>query len=144
MPAFLADIVVAIHAAFVLFVVGGQAAVLLGALLRWNWVRNLWFRVAHLTAIGFVAFESIIGMACPLTEWEDTLRRGAGQEVSEGTFIGRVLHQLIFYNFAEWVFTSVYIGFALLVLVTLYLVPPRRPRWPASGRVSPDRAVPPA
>jgi hypothetical protein len=126
--AYLADAVVALHAAYVGFVVLGFVLILLGGLLGWQWVRNWWFRLAHLAAITFVAFEAIIGMDCPLTVWEADLRRAAGQEVTEGTFIGRYLHELIFFNWPEWVFTILYLGFALLVLATLYLVPPGRKR----------------
>ena len=36
----LADLVVAVHVGYVSYVVIGQAAILLGVLLRWNWVRR--------------------------------------------------------------------------------------------------------
>jgi hypothetical protein len=121
----LADLVVAFHVVYVAFVVGGEALILLGGLLRWGWVRNLWFRIIHVSAIVFVAAEAVIGMTCPLTDWENQLRRLAGEAVEEGTFIGRCLHRLIFYQFEPWALTALHIGFALLVLATLYLVPPR-------------------
>ena len=126
---FLADLIVAIHVGYVSFVVLGLLAVLLGAVLGWGWVRNRWFRLLHCLAIVFVALEAIGGMPCPLTVWEDQLRRAAGQTVTDGTFIGRLLHNLIFFEWPPWVFTSIYIGFAGLVLLTLWLVPPvwRRP-----------------
>jgi hypothetical protein len=121
----LADLIVLVHAAYVGFVVLGQVTILVGAWLRWGWVRNRWFRLLHLAAIGFVAAEAIVGLACPLTVWEDAFRRAAGQTVEEGTFIGRWMHYLIFYEAPEWVFTLLYLGFALLVLLTLFLIPPR-------------------
>src|SRR5262249_2616892 len=92
--AFLADVLVAIHVAYVSFVVLGMAAILLGTLLKWKWVRNPWFRVSHFVAIVIVALEAIFGIACPLTVWEDQLRRSAGQTVAGGTFVGRLLHRL--------------------------------------------------
>ncbi len=48
----LADAIVIIHALFVAFVVFGMAAIVVGLVLRWGWVRNFWFRVLHLAAIG--------------------------------------------------------------------------------------------
>ena len=51
--AFAADAVVTVHAAFVVFVGGGQAAILIGWINYWNWTRHLVFRVAHLAAIGW-------------------------------------------------------------------------------------------
>src|SRR5260370_31564369 len=94
----LADVVVAIHVAYVSFVLLGQLAICVGVVLRWGWVRNFWFRSAHLLAIAIVAMEAICNVQCPLTAWEDRLRTLAGQEVAEGSFIGRFLHNLMFFN----------------------------------------------
>lgn len=130
----LADVLVAVHAAYVGFVVVGQVLILAGILRSWTWVRNPWFRLAHLAAIGYVALESLLGIACPLTIWEDRLRGWAGQTVAEGTFIGRWLHRLLFYNFEPWVFTVCYTTFALLVLLTFVWAPPRWRRPAVSAR----------
>jgi hypothetical protein len=126
----LADVVVGIHLAYVSYVVVGQLLILVGVVLRWQWVRNPWFRWTHLLAIGTVAFEAIFGITCPLTDWEDNLRTLAGKPLTEGeTFIGRLMHNtLIFHCGEQWVFTTAYISFALLVLLTFLLAPPRRRR----------------
>jgi hypothetical protein len=118
----LADIILIVHLAFVVFVVGGLALIWIGAACERQYVRNYWFRTAHLAAICFVAIEALIGMMCPLTEWEDSLR-GARTETS---FIARWVHRVLFYSFPEWVFTTAYVLFALLVAVTWWRVPPRR------------------
>ena len=123
---FLADLVVVVHAAYVSVVVFGELAVLLGWAFRWEWVRNPWFRWTHLAMIAFVALETIVGISCFLTDWENALRRWAGQEVSEVSFIGRLLDNILFEQVPEWALASCYIGFTLLVLLTLWLVPPRR------------------
>lgn len=125
MQALLADLILAIHFAFVLFVVGGLALVWLGAAAHWRWVRNLWFRAVHLAAIVFVAGEALAGMWCPLTVWEDALR-GATQEKS---FIARWIHRILYYDFPDWVFTTAYVLFALLVAASWWLVRPVR-HWP--------------
>jgi hypothetical protein len=125
-----ADAVVAVHVAYVGFIVLGQLAILLGAVLKWGWIRNLWFRVAHLLAIVIVAGEALLRIDCPLTTWEDDLRRLAGQSVAGGTFMGRCLDQILFYNLASWQFTALYVGFALLVLATFVLAPPRLRTFP--------------
>jgi len=122
----LADMIVVIHAAYVSFVVFGVLAILVGAVLRWNWVRNMWFRVAHLTAIGVVVAESLAGIPCPLTVWEQHLRQIAGQTGYRGQFVGYWAHRLIFYRFEPWVFTMAYAIFGLAVLAAFVLVPPRR------------------
>ena len=98
----LADIVLVLHFVFVLFVVGSLPLIWIGAALGWPWVRNFTFRVAHLAAICIVATESLIGMICPLTIWEDVLRN-AGQP--EAGFVQRWVSRLLYYDFPESVFT---------------------------------------
>jgi hypothetical protein len=127
----LADAVVLFHFAYVGFVILGFVAILLGKVLRWSWVRNFWFRMAHLLTIGVVALESLGGITCPLTRLEDYLRLQAGETVEQGSFIGRCMHSLVFYAFPEWVFTIVYCLFCGVVAATLVWVPPR---WPACCR----------
>lgn len=118
----IADLVVVVHFAIVLFIVGGLGAVWIGAALGWRWVRNPWFRYLHLAAIGYVAAEALLGIACPLTVWEDLLRGG----VRPDSFIGRWVRHLLYYDLPGWVFTTAYVAWALATLATLRLVPPRR------------------
>ncbi len=118
----MADLVLVVHFAIVLFIVGGLLAAWMGAALGWRWVRNPWFRYLHLAAIGFVAAEALVGMACPLTVWEDLLRGGARAD----SFLGRWVRRMLFYDAPQWVFTAAYVAWALATLATLRLVPPRR------------------
>jgi hypothetical protein len=120
----LVDAVVVVHFLIVLFNVAGLPLIYLGAALRWTWVRSRPWRVLHLAAILFIVAESLIGISCPLTVWEDTLR---GQQSASG-FIERWIDQLIFYDAPTWVFTAAYVAFAALVLVTWFTVPPTRRR----------------
>ena len=122
MHSLLADLILGVHFAFVLFIVGGLALIWTGAGLGWHWVRNLWFRVAHLAAILFVAGEALAGVWCPLTVWEDALR-GTRPETS---FVARWIHRILFYSFPEWVFTASYLAFTLIVATTWWLAPPDR------------------
>lgn len=124
----LADAIVAIHVAYVAYVLFGQLAILAGLALRRAWVYNFWFRVTHLVAIAIVAAEAVLGIPCPLTVWEQDLRGLAGQATTGETFVGRLLHNMLFYDWPSWVFTTVYIAFASVVLATFVLAPPRRPR----------------
>ncbi len=119
----LADAVLLIHALFVVAVVGGLALIWLGAFCHWRWVRNRWFRRAHLAAIAFVAGSSIIGWACPLTIFEDWLR---GRTPGTVGFIQRWVGQLLYYDWPAWVFSTLYVGFAALVVLTWYRIPPER------------------
>jgi hypothetical protein len=122
---FLADLVVALHVGYVSFVIAGQLLILLGLALRWDWVRNPWFRIAHLLAIVIVGFEAVCGIECPLTIWEGSLRHLAGQDIGEGSFLGRLLHNLIFYDFETWILNLAHVTFALVVIATFLVAPPR-------------------
>jgi hypothetical protein len=124
----LADALVALHVVYALVVVGGELVVLLGAALGWAWVRNFYFRAIHLLMIGVVVAESLLAFACPLTDLEDWLRRQAGQTVEQGTFIGRLAHQFLFLDLPSWAFRLAYCLFGLLVLATLYWIPPQLPK----------------
>ncbi|MHC4513808.1 MAG: DUF2784 domain-containing protein [Planctomycetota bacterium] len=127
-PALLADLIVAVHLGIVLFVLVGQLLILIGWPLRWRFVRNLWFRLAHLLVILVVAVQAAGGVLCPLTTWELELRHEAGQRGEEGTFVGRLLRDLLYVDVPSETLNIVYIAFAGLVLLSLFLVPPRW-RW---------------
>ena len=118
----LADLVLLVHAAFVLFVVGGLVATWIGIAMDRPFARDPWFRGVHISAIAFVAAESLLGHACPLTLWEDALR-GAS---SERGFIERFVHAWLFWEWPAWVFEATYLAFAALVLLTWWRWPPRR------------------
>lgn len=123
---FLADFIVTFHLFYVIFAVGGQVVILVGLWLKWPFVRRPAFRIAHLIAVAFVALEAVIGMSCPLTEWENNLRQLAGQSVDRDiSFIARLVRMIIFYDFPQWVFSVIHISFGLMVIMTFVFAPPR-------------------
>lgn len=123
----LADLVVTVHFAYVAFVVWGLLLTLVGAVMQWSWVRNIWFRAIHLLSICIVVVEAWCGIVCPLTVWENQLRRLAGQSTYSGGFIAETLHDWLFYEADPWVFTLGYSVFGFVVVATLLAVPPRLP-----------------
>jgi hypothetical protein len=118
----IADAILVVHFGIVLFIVGGLVAVWVGAARGWQWVRNRWFRYAHLAAITYVAVEALLGIACPLTVWEAI----ASGDTPAESFVGRWVRLLLFYRAPESVFTVAYLAWAAATLATLRLVPPRR------------------
>ena len=128
----LADVVVGVHVAYVSYVVFGQLLIWLGLLRRWSWIGNPWFRWTHLVMILIVGGEAVLDIECPLTRWERSLREAAGQAVSGESFVGRLLHELIFVDWSPWVVNALHIIFALVVLGTFVLAPPRRRPAPAA------------
>ncbi|MFW2403549.1 MAG: DUF2784 domain-containing protein [Gammaproteobacteria bacterium] len=117
----LADAVLVVHFAFVAFVVLGFLLMLVGLAAHWRWVRNRTFRIAHLCAIGVVVAQAWLGKICPLTVWENELRRRAGQDAYAETFVQHWLHELLFYDAEPWVFTAIYTVFGVLVLLVWWL-----------------------
>jgi hypothetical protein len=117
-----ADLILVLHFLIAGFIVAGLLLVWLGGAFGWGWVKNPWFRYAHLGAIAFVAAEALLGIACPLTVWEDVLRGGVRPE----SFVARWVHQFLYYRAPEWVFTLAYIAWTAATVATLWLVPPTR------------------
>lgn len=82
----LADLLVVVHGAFVLFVVAGGLTVL--------WRR--WMAWVHLPCAAWGAAIEFGGWICPLTPWEQSLRRQAGAAGYSGGFIEHYLIPLIY------------------------------------------------
>lgn len=82
----LADIVVVLHAAFVLFVLFGGVAVL-----RWHRLARF-----HLPAALWGALIELGGWICPLTYLENHFRLTAGGAGYDVTFIERYLEPLLY------------------------------------------------
>lgn len=114
----LADVVLVVHALFVAFVVLGQLAILGGLALRQSWARNFHLRVAHGVAIGIVVLQAWLGVLCPLTILENSLRARAGEAGYGESFIAWWLHRILFYEAEPWVFTAAYTAFGAIVLAT--------------------------
>lgn len=107
-----ADAVVALHLAFILFVV-------LGGLLAWRDLRFAWL---HLPAAAWGAFAELTGTICPLTPLENALRMRAGQAGYEGGFIDRYLVPII-YPAGLTPALQVRIGIAVIVVnILIYAV----------------------
>ncbi len=82
----LADLVLALHALFVLFViVGGFLA------LRWRWL--VWI---HIPAVIWGVAIEFAGWICPLTPLENSLREVAGLRPYQGDFIGHYVSTMLY------------------------------------------------
>src|SRR5216117_1338477 len=119
----LADAILLLHFLFVALVVGGLVLIWVGYFAGWKFVRNPWFRIAHLLAMAFVVGESILGTMCPLTTSEDRLRMRAGEGTTyAGSFIQYWIHRVMFFEIPERVFTAIYIAFLALIFLSLIVV----------------------
>jgi hypothetical protein len=82
----LADAVVMVHFGFVLFVVFG------GLLVN----RHSWAVYLHVPAAVWGAVIEFTGWICPLTPWEQTLRRLGGEAGYDGGFIEHYLLPVLY------------------------------------------------
>jgi hypothetical protein len=122
----LADALLALHMGIVLFVVGLLPLVLLGGAWGWRWVRRRSLRLAHLGLMLFIAVQAWLGRLCPLTMWEQDLRRHAGQSGYTESFIEHWLSQLLYWDLPWWVFVAAYTAFAGLVAGAWWWVRPMK------------------
>jgi hypothetical protein len=86
LPALLADLIVAVHFAFVLFVV-------LGGLLVLRWPRVAYL---HIPAAVWGAVIEFGGWICPLTPLENWLRRQTGSAGYSGSFIEHYILPILY------------------------------------------------
>ena len=126
--ALIAELVLALHAALVVFVVGGVPLIVAGNLRGWRWVNGLWLRLLHLGAIAIVAAQAWLGVDCPLTTLEMWLRGQGGGSTYAGGFIEHWVHRVLFWEAPSWVFTLAYSLFGLAVLAAWWYFPPQRRR----------------
>ncbi len=82
----LADLVLVLHLAFIVFVVAGGLLAL-----RWGWAP-----LVHLPAALWGVFVEVSGRVCPLTPLENALDRAAGASGYSGGFIEHYLVPAIY------------------------------------------------
>jgi hypothetical protein len=82
----LADLILVLHLAFIVFVVAGGLLAL----------RLSWVPLVHLPAALWGVFIEASGRVCPLTPLENALRRAAGASGYEGGFIEHYLVPAIY------------------------------------------------
>jgi len=104
-----ADAVLLLHLGFIIFV-------LLGGLLV-AWKRG--FVVLHLPAVAWGVFVELSGWPCPLTHWENLLRRLAGSAGYEAGFIEHYLLPLIY---PAWLSVPVQYLLAAVVVLSNVLI----------------------
>ena len=108
----MADLIVAVHFAFIAFAIGGGLLVL-----RW---RRLMF--LHLPAVAWAVLVELMHWRCPLTRWENYFIERYGAEGYEGGFVDHYLIPII-YPDGLTPAIQVWIGlFVLAVNVTVYTI----------------------
>ena len=118
----LADAIVVLHLAFVIFVV-------LGGILVLRWPRLAW---AHIPGAIWGAWIEFAGWMCPLTPLENHLRELGGQVAYPSTFVEHyvlpVLYPASLSRELQWIIG----GIVVLVNAAVYAIVARRSVWTRS------------
>jgi hypothetical protein len=114
----LADLVLLLHLAFILFVVAGGLLAL-----RWRWAP-----LVHLPAAVWGVFIEVSGGICPLTPLENALRQAAGSSAYPGSFIEHYLVPVVYPDSLSHPVQLVLAGLVVLVNGLVYLAVFRRRR----------------
>lgn len=112
----LADLVLILHFAFIVFVLAGGLLAL-----RWRWAP-----AAHLPAAFWGAAIAAAGQTCPLTPLENALRRAAGAEGYPGGFVEHYLVAVIYPAGLTYQLQLVVAAVVVVVNVFVYTVVWRR------------------
>jgi uncharacterized protein DUF2784 len=131
----LANTVLAVHLAVILFNLFGLVVIPLGGWLAWRFVRIFWWRALHVAILALVALQAVLDQVCLLTAWQADLLRAAGAAASDEPLIAGLVHRLIFWPLPLWVFAVIYVAVCAYVLVLWWLVPPRRHRSPSPAEL---------
>lgn len=127
MPTFtriLADAVVVLHLAFIVFV-------LLGGLLALWW---RWVPLIHLPSALWGAAVELFGWICPLTPLEHALRRASGDAGYSTDFVEQYLLPLVYpANLTRSVQVALGAGVIIVNVVVYGLLLHRRPRCASTG-----------
>ncbi|HUP40115.1 MAG TPA: DUF2784 domain-containing protein [Vicinamibacterales bacterium] len=108
----MADLIVLLHFAFVVFVV-------LGGLVALRWPRVVWL---HGPAVIWGALVEFTGWICPLTPLENRLRAAAGESSYQGDFIAHYILPALYPNGLTRSDQLMLGGVALAINIAIYAV----------------------
>jgi hypothetical protein len=132
----LADLTATIHLAYFGAVVVAFVCIAFGPQ-RWNWTRNIWFRLAHLLAIAIVVVEDAGAFSCPLNNLEWGLRTTVNGTREASAGVGGLLDLVLFHTLSGRVLNGLWWVFAVLGVALLFLKPPASlPRKSSPARLS--------
>jgi hypothetical protein len=109
----LADVVLAVHLTFL-------AAIPLGGILVARYPRLLW---PHLACVAVALYSVTVGFDCPLTTWEQSLRRKGGQRPYRDGFVTHYLTGTVYPHGYDW---AVQVLFGLCVVTSYAFIGYRR------------------
>jgi len=121
MISLIADIVLVIHICVVIFMISGVVLIPIGYKFDWGWIANTQLRIFHTGMMVFITLETLLGITCPLTSIENSLR-GIYQSKS---FIEYWIKQIIYWDVPVHFFIILYCMFLGWTFLMWKLFPPR-------------------
>jgi len=119
----LADAIVVLHLAYLAFIpVGGMLAS--------RWPRLMW---PHLAAVALGLISITIRFDCPLTTWEQSLRRDAGQRPYTNGFVDHYLTGRIYPHGYEWAVQALFAASVVISYALIYRTAGRHRDHPRSA-----------
>ena len=124
MKLFLADLILIIHFAVVLFIIFGFFFPIFYKF-KFNFAKNYYIRIIHISLITIVLVETLAGVICPLTIIENLLRNSTQSE----SLIAKLLRDLLFWDFSISYFLFIYfICFSWTVFIWFFFPPNKKIR----------------
>jgi hypothetical protein len=122
----LADTIVLMHFAWILFMLWGFVLTLRGFLHK-EFFERWFFRTTHLLGIAYVTTLAIMGKYCPLTVWENVLRAKYDPNLSyTGSFMIHYVEKLVYPDVNPLIIQIPTTFIAVFTIVVFIVRPPRR------------------
>lgn len=121
----LADSVIFVHLAWVIFMLVGFFFTLYALFFKKSFLDWWKFRTLHLVGIFYVAGLSVLGKYCPLTILENVLREQVSPEkVYQGSFISHYLEKIVYPEIDLLLIQIPTLALAIFTILIFVLLPP--------------------
>ena len=116
----IADALLFVHFSLAAFITLGFFIIPIGYKLGWNWIKNRNLRLLHLSLMGVITVETIVGLTCPLTVLENMFR-----DVDySSSFMSYWIAQILYWDLPNHVFVTLYSLCLLWVSILWKICPP--------------------
>ena len=99
-----ADLVMIAHFLLAAFITAGFVAIPIGYKFNWSLAQNRRLRILHALFMGLITAETIVGLACPLTVLEHSLRGDSPPQ----SFISYWIKRILYWDLPHEIFIAVY------------------------------------
>ena len=110
----IADALLLVHFSLAAFITLGFFIIPIGHKLGWNWIKSRNLRILHLSLMGVITAETIVGLTCPLTVLENMFR-----DVDySSSFMSYWIAQILYWDLPSQAFVILYslcLGWALIL-----------------------------